>query len=104
MASSALCAGNSVSGGIGSTNGSGYGNNQTAVLPGRITTYTDERGLPLNNRNRPATIPLPAEPLTEFQKFTASTTGMVLPVFGANLFQNVPSTFSPLDNSPVPPD
>src|SRR5258708_17108151 len=49
-------------------------------------------------------MPLPPEPLTEFQKFTASTTGMVLPVFGANLFQSVPSTFAPLDNAPVPPD
>jgi protein involved in polysaccharide export with SLBB domain len=47
---------------------------------------------------------LPPEPLTEFQKFTANTTGMVLPIFGANLFQNVPSTFSPLDNTPVPAD
>ena len=29
---------------------------------------------------------------------------MVLPIFGANLFQSVPSTFAPLDNAPVPPD
>ncbi len=44
------------------------------------------------------------EPLTEFQKFVASTSGQILPIFGANLFQNVPSTFAPLDNAPVPPD
>ena len=48
--------------------------------------------------------PLPREPLTEFQKFTATTTGQVLPIFGANLFQNVPSTFAPLDMAPVSPD
>lgn len=47
---------------------------------------------------------LPPEPLTEFQKFTATTTGQILPIFGANLFQNVPSTFAPLDMTPVPPD
>ncbi|MGB7264258.1 MAG: polysaccharide biosynthesis/export family protein [Terracidiphilus sp.] len=34
----------------------------------------------------------------------ASTTGMVLPIYGANLFRNIPSTFSPLQMSPVPPD
>ena len=43
----------------------------------------------------------PLEPLTEFQKFAASTTGQVLPIFGASLFQNVPSTFAPLDMAPV---
>jgi protein involved in polysaccharide export with SLBB domain len=49
-------------------------------------------------------VPLPAEPLTEFQKFVASTTGQILPLFGANLFHTVPSTFAPLDMTPVPPD
>ena len=47
---------------------------------------------------------LPPQPLTEFQKFVAGTTGQMLPVFGANLFQNAPSTFAPLDETPVPPD
>jgi protein involved in polysaccharide export with SLBB domain len=45
---------------------------------------------------------LPPELLTEFQKFVASTTGQVLPIYGADLFRRVPSTFSPLDLSPVP--
>jgi protein involved in polysaccharide export with SLBB domain len=48
--------------------------------------------------------PLPPEPLTEFQKFIASTTGQVLPIFGAELFRNVPSTFAPLNMTPVPSD
>ncbi len=43
-------------------------------------------------------------PLTEFQKFVASTTGQVLPIYGSNLFQRVPSTFAPVDMTPVPPD
>lgn len=47
---------------------------------------------------------LPPEPLTEFQKFVATTTGQVLPIFGANLFRRVPSTFAPVDMAPVPPD
>ncbi|HEY1985285.1 MAG TPA: SLBB domain-containing protein [Terracidiphilus sp.] len=106
MAGSPLCSGGSSSNSYSPNLGpfSGSSSSVSSAQQGRITTYTDERGLPLNNRNRPATIPLPSEPLTEFQKFTASTTGMVLPVYGANLFQNVPSTFAPLDNSPVPPD
>jgi len=44
------------------------------------------------------------EPLTEFQKFVASTSGQILPIYGANLFSSVPSTFAPLDLTPVPPD
>jgi protein involved in polysaccharide export with SLBB domain len=47
-------------------------------------------------------IPLPPEPLTDFQKFVASTAQQVLPIFGASLFNQVPSTFSPLDQGPVP--
>src|SRR3954470_9829183 len=69
----------------------------------QVSTYTDDLGRPIL-RERARATPLPPEPLTEFQKFTASTTGFVLPIFGADLFRSVPSTFSPLDNSPVPPD
>ena len=57
-----------------------------------------------NQNNRPLAEKLPPQPLTEFQKFVAGTTGQVLPVFGANLFQNAPSTFAPTDETPVPPD
>lgn len=71
--------------------------------PGRVPTFTDEATRNYSNQ-RPTSIPLPPEPLTEFQKFVASTTGQILPVYGANLFQNVPSTFTPLENTPVPSD
>lgn len=54
--------------------------------------------------NRPAQPPLPPEPLTEFQKFVASTTGQLLPIYGATLFRRVPTTFAPLDLTPVPPN
>ena len=46
----------------------------------------------------------PPEPPTEFQRFVTSTTGQSLPIYGANLFRSVPSTFAPLDMSPVPSD
>jgi protein involved in polysaccharide export with SLBB domain len=46
---------------------------------------------------------LPPEPLTEFQKFVAATTGQILPVYGARYFRNVPSTFAPIDLAPAMP-
>ncbi|MFP5229805.1 MAG: polysaccharide biosynthesis/export family protein, partial [Acidobacteriota bacterium] len=52
----------------------------------------------------PPQITLPPEPLTEFQKFIASTTGQILPIYGADLFRRVPSTFAPVDMAPVPSD
>src|SRR5216684_1051224 len=46
-------------------------------------------------------IPLPPEPDIEFQDFVAASLGYRLPIFGQDLFQNVPSTFAPLDRVPV---
>ena len=40
----------------------------------------------------------------EFQDFVAQSTGRDLPIFGSELFKNVPSTFAPVDNIPVTPD
>jgi len=71
--------------------------------------YTDmgqpnsRQGQP-NGTNSQQQMLLPPEPLTEFQKFIASTTSQVLPIFGANLFRRVPSTFAPLNMTPVPSD
>ena len=61
---------------------------------------------PLRRNNLPRTIQqqIPPEAPTEFQKFVAATAGQFLPVYGANLFRNVPSTFSPNDLAPVTPD
>lgn len=41
---------------------------------------------------------------TEFQKFIFVSVGQDLPIFGANFFANAPSTFAPIQNSPVPLD
>jgi polysaccharide export outer membrane protein len=48
--------------------------------------------------------PAPPEPDTDFQKFVATSTGSHLPFFGQNLFENVPSTFAPVERIPVPAD
>jgi protein involved in polysaccharide export with SLBB domain len=68
--------------------------------------YTDIESLTQQGYGRNQTVPslLPPEPLTEFQKFVASTTGQVLPIYGANLFRRVPSTFAPIETAPVPSD
>jgi len=94
------------------------GQNQVPLSPGSTapgsTTgqqpsffdYKDNENLTRQPVIRPQTQQetLPPEPLTEFQKFVASTTGQVLPIYGADLFRRVPSTFAPLDMVPVPPD
>ncbi len=41
---------------------------------------------------------------TEFQRLVADSTGTPLPIFGEGLFQNVPSTFAPVDDIPVAPN
>src|ERR1700742_4578113 len=62
----------------------------------------DYRRSSSNQMPSPAPIRFAPEPLTEFQKFVASDTGKVLPIFGARLFRDVPGTFAPLDRVPVP--
>jgi protein involved in polysaccharide export with SLBB domain len=71
-----------------------------------IDNYSDVEQLSRQStmRNQAQQAPLPPEPLTEFQKFVASTTGQILPIYGASLFRRVPSTFAPLDLTPVPSD
>jgi polysaccharide biosynthesis/export protein len=44
------------------------------------------------------------EPPTEFQRYVKSATGQMLPIFGASLFDRVPSTFAPVDRMPVAPN
>ncbi|HEX4487327.1 MAG TPA: SLBB domain-containing protein [Terriglobales bacterium] len=55
-------------------------------------------------RSRTSPITREYEPYTEFQKQVAESTGRHLPIYGQNLFHNVPTTFAPLDQVPVPPD
>jgi len=77
---------------------------QTFSRPDRNYSDIDQYGRQPNRQNRPNQRPPIPEHLTEFQKFVASSTGQVLPIYGANLFRNVPSTFAPLDMAPVPSD
>jgi protein involved in polysaccharide export with SLBB domain len=57
----------------------------------------------MNERAQPQYSFRPQAP-TEFQRYVADATGIFLPLFGAELFQGVPSTFAPLTNVPVTAD
>ncbi|WP_164981414.1 SLBB domain-containing protein [Silvibacterium dinghuense] len=82
---------------------SGLGSTQNGL--GQTQNYNDTSALGMQvARQQQLGERLPAQPLTEFQKFVAGTTGQMLPIFGASLFQNGPSTFAPVDQTPVPPD
>ena len=50
-----------------------------------------------NNQTKPVE-------LTDFQRLVAASLGQTLPIYGQNLFQNVPTTFAPVDRVPVTSD
>jgi protein involved in polysaccharide export with SLBB domain len=89
-----------------SRSGSSQSGDYGALPRNNSSNYSDIEQLSrqTNGRNQSNQTQLPTEPLTEFQKFVASTTGQTLPIFGTDLFRRVPSTFAPLDMSPVTPD
>lgn len=45
-----------------------------------------------------------APPPTEFQRMVADSVGQLLPIYGASLFRQPPSTFAPVESVPVPAD
>lgn len=66
------------------------------MAPGSATGVLPEASLPENGQGDNGKVK------TEFQKFIFDSVGEELPVFGANFFDNAPSTFAPILNSPVP--
>ncbi len=74
-------------------------NNSTTQQQDEDSQTTTRNGRPVN-RN----LPEPPIQMTGFQRMVAASVGKVLPVFGANLFVNAPTTFAPVDRIPVTPD
>lgn len=66
--------------------------------------YTDDAGGSARSRIGPRVPTAPPLPATEFQRLVTATLGEELPIFGADLFEGVPSTFAPLADVPVPAD
>ena len=72
-----------------------------------MSVYRDDAGgmNRMESQLRPRS-PLPIKPqsLTEFQMLVAGSIGRIVPVYGADLFANVPDTFAPVQRLPVTPD
>ncbi len=80
------------------------------VIPGVVLTGEPENQnatTPTNqqrSQNPNGETSRPLDPPTEFQQVVANSIGKMLPIYGARLFQNPPSTFAPLNLVPVTPD
>src|SRR5882757_6101565 len=86
------------------TQGSQPSNSQGIVLQsGQQGSQSNTSNANRNSQQNP-NLNLPPDPPSEFQQMVASTTGKMLPIYGAKLFRNAPSTFAPLDLVPVTPD
>jgi polysaccharide export outer membrane protein len=84
-----------------STTGTETGNSQGTSNANRTEAQRREQ-VDRTQENR--AVPPTPDAITEFQRLVLDSTGQQLPIFGASLFTNVPSTFAPVDNIPVSPD
>ena len=90
----------------------GQTNNPRMPLPGAVTApnLNQQPGIGVTPQQPGSPIPPSARivgPLTtksEFQQFAEDTAGRRLPVYGRQLFDQVPTTFAPADQIPVPSD
>ena len=57
-----------------------------------------------SDRNQDNRVEFPPLPPSEFQRVVQETSGPLLQIYGANIFNLVPSTFAPVDDIPVTPD
>lgn len=84
-----------------------------STVPSVRSTSPSLQSVGEESTNNEASHPAPArssapatasEPPNDFQRFVASSIGRVLPIYGASLFDQVPTTFAPLDRIPVTAD
>jgi protein involved in polysaccharide export with SLBB domain len=84
---------------------------QAPKTPTSTRTFTDQSQFPSGDRvagessqeriaHQPF-LPPQKEEATEFQLFVTSSVGRELPLFGYSLFEQVPTTFAPIDRVPV---
>jgi hypothetical protein len=65
-----------------------------ATLPSRRDNGDrNSRGYESEKPRQPSVSAQEPEPPNEFQRFVQSSTGHLLPIYGASLFERVPSTF-----------
>ena len=82
------------------------GVSQGIVLQNTAPANPTNLQLPTNPQQQmlPQEIKTPLDPPTEFQQLVANSIGKMLPIYGAKLFRNPPSTFAPVNQVPVTPD
>ena len=78
-------------------------------LPTTIPVITPISSEAAGEGGKPATAkapfqPEPPPPPTESQLMVSDSVGKMLPIYGASLFRQPPSTFAPVENVPVPAD
>ncbi|HLY39671.1 MAG TPA: SLBB domain-containing protein [Terracidiphilus sp.] len=75
-----------------------------SMLGGAV--YTDNAGgVGRSDEARPPRMsPVRPAPLTEFQMLVAASVGRIVPIYGADLFVNMPDTFAPVMHIPVTPE
>ncbi len=75
------------------------------IVPGQDTTQTNtQNNLQNQQQSQNQLTRLPLDSPTEFQLLVANSIGKMLPIYGVNLFRNLPSTFAPVNLVPVTPD
>jgi polysaccharide biosynthesis/export protein len=87
---------------------------QTSGTPEGVPSTTPTVVLDDTRKAAPKNAPTPGEQapkpgtrtveLTDFQQLVATSLGQTLPIYGENLFENVPTTFAPVDRVPVTAD
>ncbi len=85
------------------------GNYQGGTLPDLNRDVTgwpaqQTQGMPTRPPLSTSRIVGPLRTKSEFQRYAEDATGRRLPVYGRQLFDQVPSTFAPVENVPVPAD
>ena len=80
-----------------------FGPSPAAEFTSSATTYASQRDEYREPKQTSAVRSI-KEPPTEFQRYVAGSTGVMLPIFGASLFEQVPATFAPVDRVPIDPN
>ncbi len=92
--------GNAISGQSNGTNG----NNSSQNNANQQDTNNNRDSNNRDSADRKSEVPAGSQDVrTEFQQMVEATTGRRLPIYGASLFTEVPSTFAPVSDVPVGP-
>jgi len=97
------------SGDLGQDNANGFNGSTVITNRPRQGNPTQGSDNPMEQGERTQNAPERMRPAAredriEFQDFVLQSTGRELPIFGADLFRQAPSTFAPVDNIPVTAD